>query len=239
MSSHTTAANNLSEPSERGTLGLTYRKSVLALQNVFGWKDTTIADDGEREPLISGQQNGNADDTQGQVAGTSYGSVLDLPPHRRVPKPKAVKSPVRVEAKVWFANERTWISWLRVSLLIGSFSLAMFNSASHFRPHTTNPTPPDGNGEPGPQIPSTSPNGSTIRFFAIVYALISILTLSWGLFNYHRRLYLIKTKYAGNFSDMFGPPAICLALFVAVLTNFIVRGKLPGEVTAKEDQRLY
>ncbi|PWN25221.1 hypothetical protein BDZ90DRAFT_213171, partial [Jaminaea rosea] len=97
----------------------------------------------------------------------------------------------RVEAKVWLANERTWISWLHVSLLIGSFSLALFNS--------------------------------TIKTFGIIYAGIAILTLAWGLGNYLRRLHLIKTKYAGSFDDLVGPPLICAALFIAVLLNFIVR----------------
>lgn len=117
--------------------------------------------------------------------------------------------------------QRTWISWLRVSLLIGSFSLAMYNSASFFNSHPSEPFPPGQ--EPGPDIPRTTPSGSTIRSFAIVYALISVLTLGWGLFNYHRRLYLIRTKYAGDFDDLIGPPLICAALFVAVLVNFIVR----------------
>jgi hypothetical protein len=54
----------------------------------------------EREPLMNDQNGGGS----GQPS-TSYGSVLDLPPERRVPKPKVIKSPVRVEAKVWFANE--------------------------------------------------------------------------------------------------------------------------------------
>lgn len=115
----------------------------------------------------------------------------------------------------------------------------MYNSAGFFSPSPSIPG----------QSPTVSPNSSTIRTFAIIYALISILTLSWGLFNYHRRLYLIKTKYAGDFSeflfqsakrerlsyerfllisilgDLIGPPIICLVLFVAVLVNFIVRGE--------------
>lgn len=93
---HITAANQLSEQSQRGTLGLAYRKSVMSLQSLFGWKSSSTSH-AEREPLL--------DDQDGATAGPSYGSVLDLPPERRVPKPKIVKSPVRVEAKVWFANE--------------------------------------------------------------------------------------------------------------------------------------
>ena len=88
-----------------------------------------------------------------------------------------------------------------MSLLIGSFSLAMFNSAGYFKSHDGTLPPPDGNGEPGPKMPNTTPYAGTIRTFAIVYALISVFTLTWGLFNYHRRLYLIKTKFAGDFSE--------------------------------------
>lgn len=64
---------------------------------------------------------------------------------------------------------------------------------------------------------------STIKTFGIIYAGIAILTLAWGLGNYLRRLHLIKTKYAGSFDDLVGPPLICAALFIAVLLNFIVR----------------
>ncbi|PWN88710.1 hypothetical protein FA10DRAFT_288236 [Acaromyces ingoldii] len=206
-SDQTAAANTLAD---RGTLSSAYRRSMHALQTTFGWSGSSNGAEYERQPLLQDEQQQQLGQNQ---AGTSYGSVLDLPPERRVPKPKAVKSPVRVEAKVWFANERTWISWLRVSLLIGSFALAMYNSANFFSSHHHHD---DAGRAKGPQP-------STIRNFSLVYAGISILTLVWGLFNYHRRLHLIRTKYAGDFDDLIGPPLICLALFVAVLLNFITR----------------
>lgn len=229
---------------------LAYRRSVVALQQAMGWKEQVSLEEdgpGENDGLLSAN-NGEGGSTAVRNS-QNYGSVLDLPPERRVPKPKQVRGPVRVEAKVWFANEvcmrtddhresdsvsadidslctcahlqRTWISWLRVSLLIGSFSLAMYNSASFFSTHPRHPIPPGE--EPGPSVPWTNPNANTIRSFAVVYALISIMTLGWGLFNYHRRLYLIRTKYAGDFDDLIGPPVICAALFIAVLLNFITR----------------
>ena len=40
-------------------------------------------------------------------------------------KPPAVS---KVEPKVFLASERTFFSWIRVSLLLGSFGLALFNS---------------------------------------------------------------------------------------------------------------
>lgn len=81
----------------------------MSLQSIFGWKSSS-EQQGEREPLL----NDNDGQQQAQ-AGPSYGSVLELPPSRRVPKPKAVKSPVRVEAKVWFANE---VSRIKLSSLL-------------------------------------------------------------------------------------------------------------------------
>lgn len=84
------------------------------------------------------------------------------------------------------------MSWLRVSLLIGSFALAMYNSAGYYSSKADVLALQSG---------VASPNRDTIRTFAIIYALISVLTLSWGLFNYHRRLYLIRTKFAGDFSE--------------------------------------
>ncbi|CEH13763.1 Component of vacuolar transporter chaperone (Vtc) involved in vacuole fusion [Ceraceosorus bombacis] len=217
--------HGLADPPSRGTLSLAYRRSVVALQSALGWSSSET-EQAEREALIpdSHQQSegfGNAASVAGPSGTTGsdgYGSVLDLPPERRVPRPKPVKSAVRVEAKVWFANERTWISWLRVSVLLGSFSLALFNSAGYFA-HRLPDTP---GGTPGPEVPE-GPNASTIRNFGIVYAAIAVATLLWGLWSYQRRVTLIKRRYAGDFDDLVGPPLICIALFIAVLVNFIVR----------------
>ncbi|KAK0544802.1 hypothetical protein OC846_005926 [Tilletia horrida] len=233
MSSSSAAAGNLAHPSERGTLSLAYRRSVVALQSVFGGGGATSESErAEREPLLDSNGNTTAG-AAGLGAEQGYGSVLDLPPERRVPKPKAVISPVRVEAKVWFANERTWISWLRVSVLIGSFALALFNSASYFEHHQL---PKDPIQEPGPVYPPQQPRGltaGTIKTFGTVYAAIAVATLGWGLFSYQRRVTLIKAKYGGPLDDLVGPPLICAALFVAVLLNFIVRVQQMNLETAK------
>ena len=37
------------------------------------------------------------------------------------------KTASKVEPKVYLASERTFFSWIRVSLLLGSFGLALFN----------------------------------------------------------------------------------------------------------------
>ncbi|KAL7005582.1 hypothetical protein EMMF5_004827 [Cystobasidiomycetes sp. EMM_F5] len=80
----------------------------------------------------------------------------------------------KVEPKVFLASERTFFSWLRVALLLGSFALALFNGGDKIG-----------------------------RQMGIVYALISILAVY----------------------ELYGPTAICVLLFAAVLANFIIRIK--------------
>ncbi|CAO1639404.1 unnamed protein product [Sympodiomycopsis kandeliae] len=215
---HRQASSTLSHPPSRGTL---YRRSAMVLNSVTslftGGSNATAADE-QREPLL--QQEVEQEEELGTSSGRrTYGSTSNR--RRNVPKPPTVKSPVRVEAKVWLANERTWISWLHISLLIGSFALALFNSADFFSHH--HPDLPEDPTKPRHPKRNNALEPSTIRVFGLVYAGIAILTLSWGLGNYLRRLHLIKTKYAGSFDDLIGPPLICVALFLAVLLNFIVR----------------
>ncbi|CBQ68269.1 conserved hypothetical protein [Sporisorium reilianum SRZ2] len=204
------AANSLSDPPQQGTLAYAYRRSVVALQSVFGGNaDSQYA---EREPLLSSNQDNGG--SYGALAGSSSSSSSRTPASR-IRKPKKVVSQSKVEAKVWFANERTWISWLRVSILIGSFALALFNSDAFFKDHNDQ--------HPGHHRNYLS--SGSIKAFGAVYAGIAVMTLLWGLYSYQRRVTLIKTKYPGNFDDLVGPPLICAALFVAVLLNFVIRVK--------------
>lgn len=167
--------------------------------------------------MLSNQDNWNDNNGGSNANGGGYGAVASSSrtPSSRIRKPKKVVSQSKVEAKVWFANERTWISWLRVSILIGSFSLALFNSDTFFKDHN----------DQGPGHHNNYLSSGSIKAFGAVYAGIAVLTLLWGLYSYQRRVTLIKTKYPGNFDDLVGPPLICAALFVAVLLNFIIRVK--------------
>lgn len=77
---------------------------------------------------------------------------------------------------------------------MGTLSLALFNSASYFDPE---PVPPPF--EPGPGMDGNSRAAKTVRTFGVIYALISVLVLLWGLYNYQRRVTLIKSRWAGSF----------------------------------------
>ncbi|KAK9894884.1 hypothetical protein P389DRAFT_196961 [Cystobasidium minutum MCA 4210] len=110
---------------------------------------------------------------------------------------KQPEQPVtKVEPKVWLASERTFFSWIRVALLLGSFALALFNG--------------------GDKIGSR---------MGMVYAIISIVMIVYAWYMHIRRSNRIRAAYAGNFDEPYGPVGVCVLLFAAVLANFIVRVK--------------
>ncbi|KAK8854738.1 hypothetical protein IAR55_003477 [Kwoniella newhampshirensis] len=92
-----------------------------------------------------------------------------------------ILTPVKVEAKVWFANERTFISYLSMGLLLSTIASGLLFGAKD----------------------------SSARWFAFAYALI-----------FGERIMSISTLTADL---LWGPLVICLALFVAILVNFIFR----------------
>jgi SPX domain protein involved in polyphosphate accumulation/uncharacterized membrane protein YidH (DUF202 family) len=111
-----------------------------------------------------------------------------LPPGVKIPK--KVVTPLRVEPKVFFANERTYFSWMSFGTLLSTFSLALFNA------------------------------GDVVgKLSGIVYTLVSISTLMYGMGLYYRRRELIHNRAAGPYDELKGPTVICFALLFAVALN--------------------
>lgn len=111
-----------------------------------------------------------------------------LPPGVKIPK--KVVTPLRVEPKVFFANERTYFAWMSFGTLISTFSLALFNAGD-----------------------------SVGKLSGIVYSLVSISTLLYGMGLYYRRRELIHSRAAGPYDELVGPTVICFALLFAVGLN--------------------
>lgn len=122
-----------------------------------------------------------------------YHSINSVPPQVRVPK--KIPTPVRVEGKVWFANERTWISYLNMSMLIGALAVALFNASKD----------------------------DVARNFAYTYAAISIGIMVYGYAVYQHRITMIRRRDPGHFDQILGPIIISAFLFFAVLANFVIR----------------
>ncbi|KAL8280111.1 hypothetical protein RQP46_007441 [Phenoliferia psychrophenolica] len=103
----------------------------------------------------------------------------------------------KIEPKVWLASERTFLNWLRVSLLISSFALALFNSAAV--------------------------GDNVTKGMGMTYAVISLGMLGYAWTMQERRRHRIINRYSGHHDEIYGPVIVCGLIFVAVLLNFILR----------------
>lgn len=145
---------------------------------------------------ISEQQQQRQASSSATVQSNISSTAIVLPPGVKVPK--KVHTSIKVEPKVFFANERTFFSWMKVSAVLVTFSLALFNS------------------------------GDTAgKICGIVYTLVSVSTMMYGVGLYYRRRELIRARLAGPYDEMVGPTMVCLALLFAVGMNAYLKFSPP------------
>jgi len=111
----------------------------------------------------------------------------------KAPKGKKIHVPVRVEPKVYFAAERTFLSWLEFSIYISASAGLLMNFGDK-------PT-----------------RLSFIAAGSFMFVAILALIYSVGIYLYRRRA--IRERKAINYHDWLGPSVLCGALFIAILVN--------------------
>ena len=121
--------------------------------------------------------------------------AVHLPPGVRKPE-KLIQdiNPVSVEPKVWLANQRTFVKWQHVSILLASLSLGLYNAAGE--------------------------NNHVARGLAVLHTLTAIFTGLWGWWMYIIRSRMIRGRSGKNFDNIVGPIFICLGLLTALCLNF-------------------
>ncbi|CAG8486095.1 102_t:CDS:2 [Paraglomus brasilianum] len=107
---------------------------------------------------------------------------------------KRVYIPVRVEPKVYFANERTFLSWLNFTVILGGFAVGLLNFGDKVG-----------------------------RVAAGMFTLVSMSVMLYALYMYHWRAQMIRRKEYGPYDDRVGPTFLCSALLLAVVINFWLR----------------
>ena len=101
--------------------------------------------------------------------------------------------PVRVEPKVFFAAERTYLSWLEFAVVLSTTAGLLLNFG-------------EGRG---------AALGAALGF-----VLVACLTLLYGLGMYLWRVRMMRRRRAIRYHDGFGPTALCLFFIVAILVNY-------------------
>ncbi|KAK2593921.1 vacuolar transporter chaperone [Conoideocrella luteorostrata] len=117
----------------------------------------------------------------------------------KAPPGKKIYVPVRVEPKVYFAAERTFLGWLEYSIYIGTIAITLLNFGNH-------PT-------------------RTSFWISGIFTLLAILSLCYSVGIYLYRSKSIRNRKAARFYDKWGPSVLCVSLFVAVALNFAFEGR--------------
>ena len=120
----------------------------------------------------------------------------------KAPPGKKVHVPVRVEPKVYFAAERTFLSWLEISIILGSIAATLLNFGDH--------------------ISLASAWGFTI---------VACLSLFYSAGIYLFRVRMIRKRRDVRYHDWLGPTVFCLLLVLAITVNIGLRlsGRGQGE----------
>jgi len=118
-----------------------------------------------------------------------------LPPGVTKPEKLIMHSnPVNVEPKVWLANQRTFIKWEHVSILLATLSLGLYNAAGK--------------------------NNTIAHALGLAYTGIALFTGIWGYWVYLERSRLIRERSGKDFDQRLGPIVVSLGLAAALCLNF-------------------
>lgn len=112
----------------------------------------------------------------------------------KLPKNKKICIPVRIEPKVYFAAERTFLSWLSIGMILGATASALLNYGSK------------------------SAVIASIGFF-----ISALFTMTYSIYKYVRRTLAIREKKTSQYADSFGPNMICACIFASTFTTFIFK----------------
>ncbi|KAJ1917236.1 hypothetical protein H4219_003320 [Mycoemilia scoparia] len=104
---------------------------------------------------------------------------------------KRIIVPVRVEPKVFFANERTFLSWLNFSIMLGSLALGLLNFGN-----------------------------ATSRISGIVFTAIAMGIMIYALVLFQKRAERIRQRDSRPYDDRRGPTMLVCVLLTAIMLNF-------------------
>jgi SPX domain protein involved in polyphosphate accumulation/uncharacterized membrane protein YidH (DUF202 family) len=107
---------------------------------------------------------------------------------------KRVAVPVRVEPKVFFANERTFLSWVHFAVVLGGLALGLLNF--------------------GDKVGRTA---------GVIFTIISMGILVYALYLYIWRSNRIRAREPGPYDDRVGPAVLVGVILTAVIINFYLK----------------
>jgi uncharacterized membrane protein YidH (DUF202 family) len=109
---------------------------------------------------------------------------------------KLRKVPIKIEPKVFFANERTFLAWLHMSVTLASISMAIVALA-------------DAN--------------EWSQLYGLLLMPVSIAFCVYSLWLYVKRASMLRRKDPGPYDNQTGPIVLATLLSVSIVINFCVK----------------
>ncbi|KAL7926528.1 SPX domain-containing protein [Trichoderma austrokoningii] len=103
---------------------------------------------------------------------------------------------LKVEPKVWLANERTFLKWQSIAILQGTLALALYSAAG---------------------------DNAIARWIGIVYIGIAAFAGIWGYSIQQVRRSMIVERSGKDFDNMIGPIIISVAMMIALIVNLVLQ----------------
>lgn len=105
--------------------------------------------------------------------------------------------PLKIEPKVWLANERTFNRWLHVTTLLSSLTFIIVSSTT--RANST----------------------ETAKVVAYIYFGLTVFSALWGYYIFMRRCDIITERSSKHLDNVFGPLIIGVGLIAGLVINFV------------------
>ncbi|EAW06402.1 putative vacuolar transporter chaperone (Vtc4) [Aspergillus clavatus NRRL 1] len=118
------------------------------------------------------------------------------------PKGKRIHVPVRVEPKVYFAAERTFLSWLEFSILLGTIAATLLNFGNDY---------------------ITFASSWAFTILAAAALLYSLVLYMWRVDKIRKRRDVKRVYY-----EKWGPTVVGLGLVTVMMVNFGLRARQAG-----------
>ena len=115
---------------------------------------------------------------------------------------KQRKAPIKVEPKVFFSNERTFMAWMHIAIILAGASVAIMASPVD-----------DGDTE-------TSKRN---KIYGYITFPVAVAFIVYAMYQYVRRAYMIRMKLPGPYADYVGPTILAIMLMVSIVTQFAIK----------------
>lgn len=133
-----------------------------------------------------------------EVGSSSQGDDRILVQDIHAPLGKIIAIPVRIEPKVYFAAERTFLKWLNIAVFLGTIATTLLNF--------------------------TSPTDARGLISATLFTLCALLAIAYSASIFVYRAFRLRARRAeGLYYDKYGPTVLCFVIFAAMAANIWLR----------------